>query len=560
MRKIFFWILSISVLSVKLCAQPYGYSFGRSISIDASKVMGTTDFTNFPMLVNITSNDLRSVSNGGFVQNIDGYDITFFNSCSSRATELKHQIEKYDPVTGEYVAWVQIPTLSTLFNTNIGMFYGNNSITSDPSTDTIWDNNYMMVLHLDSDGKDATSNGNTSSSGTTSQSLNTKIGNGRSFNGAGYLQTPISVKNEDNFTLSAWISPDDIDKRIVFWEGHFSQNGWGNDGQNTEQEMHMGLGTCCSELVTEPNDVVDAFLGNQEDESDGEVLNTNSSLTTINQWYYIVSVFSDVSTAPKLSLYLNGALVGTDVGVADASTARNNWTTNMRIGRPGANTRYYSGLMDEVRVSNVIRSPELIETEYNNQSSPSTFYTLGAHSTAALLCNTLPSEVLYFDAKRSLNTIKIEWKTAKDIKNKTFYVEKSKNTVDWYSLSKTSHFKESKGHLLYTTVDNTPYTENTYYRLKQIKEDGTFIYSGIVKVGSEEEIFHVYPNPAKNQFVVKGNVDEQDLHIYNSVNEDVTSNVTIENSESALIVNLENLPKGIYLIKSKLYTKKLIKE
>ena len=561
MRKTFFWLLCALVLSIKLKSQPTGYNFGRYITIDASKVIGSSNFTNFPVLINVTSNELRTVANGGFVQDSDGYDIAFFTSCAPGATALNHQIEKYDPITGEYVAWVQIPTLSTLSNTSIGMFYGNSSIISDPSTSTIWDSNYMMVLHLDRNGADATSNGNTSSSGTTSQSLNTKIGNGRSFNGTfGYLQTPISVKNEDNFTLSAWISPDDIDKRIVFWEGHFSQNGWGNDGQDTEQEMHMGLGTCCSELVTEPNDVVDAFLGNQEDESDGEVLNTNSSLTTPNQWHYIVSVFSDVSTAPKLSLYLDGALVGTDVGVADPSTARNNWTTNMRIGRPGANTRYYSGLMDEVRVSNVIRSPELIETEYNNQSDPSTFYTLGTHMTATALCTTLPSEVLHFSAKRNFNTVKIEWKTAKNIKNKTFHLEKSENAVDWYPLSKITHFEDSKDHLFYNTLDNTPYTENTYYRLKQIEEDGTFTYSGVVKVGSKDEIFHIYPNPAKDQFIIKGNVNKEDLHIYNSVNEDVTSNVSIENNESDLVVNLEDLPKGIYLVKSKLYTKKLIKE
>jgi hypothetical protein len=38
------------------------------------------------------------------------------------------------------------------------------------------------------------------------------------------------------------------------------------------------------------------------------------------------------------------------------------------------------GSLDEVRVSNAVRSADWIATEYNNQSSPATFYTLGSES------------------------------------------------------------------------------------------------------------------------------------------------------------------------------------
>jgi hypothetical protein len=48
------------------------------------------------------------------------------------------------------------------------------------------------------------------------------------------------------------------------------------------------------------------------------------------------------------------------------------------IGYHQAWNEYYDGLLDEVRISTTVRSADWVATEYNNQSSPSTFYTVGA--------------------------------------------------------------------------------------------------------------------------------------------------------------------------------------
>lgn len=39
---------------------------------------------------------------------------------------------------------------------------------------------------------------------------------------------------------------------------------------------------------------------------------------------------------------------------------------------------HFDGLLDEVRMSNVVRSADWSKTEYNNQSSPATVYTIWA--------------------------------------------------------------------------------------------------------------------------------------------------------------------------------------
>jgi hypothetical protein len=53
-----------------------------------------------------------------------------------------------------------------------------------------------------------------------------------------------------------------------------------------------------------------------------------------------------------------------------------NETTLTFGGRDDVTYAYMNGGLDEVRISNIVRSAAWISTEYNNQSSPSTFYSV----------------------------------------------------------------------------------------------------------------------------------------------------------------------------------------
>src|SRR5439155_22295551 len=48
----------------------------------------------------------------------------------------------------------------------------------------------------------------------------------------------------------------------------------------------------------------------------------------------------------------------------------------------GATTLFHQGVVDEVRLSSIFRTPEWITTEFNNQSSPANFITMGSESCA----------------------------------------------------------------------------------------------------------------------------------------------------------------------------------
>ncbi|MEO8368841.1 MAG: LamG-like jellyroll fold domain-containing protein, partial [Candidatus Solibacter sp.] len=75
-----------------------------------------------------------------------------------------------------------------------------------------------------------------------------------------------------------------------------------------------------------------------------------------------------------VSHYLNGVPNGG--GTINLTIADNG--KNAKIGSRDDLVTMFKGAMDEVRISSAPRSAGWIATGYNNQSSPSTFYSIGA--------------------------------------------------------------------------------------------------------------------------------------------------------------------------------------
>lgn len=80
--------------------------------------------------------------------------------------------------------------------------------------------------------------------------------------------------------------------------------------------------------------------------------------------------------APENGMYLDGALIGT-ADLDDVNTSGGEGIIgNARD--PFGSDLNLDGQIDEIRISNIARSPAWIATEYSNQSAPSSFYTVGA--------------------------------------------------------------------------------------------------------------------------------------------------------------------------------------
>jgi gliding motility-associated-like protein len=354
-----------------------GYTYKSKLVVAGSQICGASSHANFPVLIQITGDFLKP-SPTGLINNSNGYDIIF--TSSDGTTILNHEIDNYNSTTGSYSAWVQVPTLTPGVDTDIYMYYGNSAITANPSTQNTWNTNYRTIYHFQNNVfNDATSNGiNGANNG--SSNATAKFGDGRDFDGVNdYIQTSSNdLATANNFTISVWVKADATTPSHIIWEGKNGQNGWG-DSAGGEQEMNLSTGTCCPSGSAQ-NNYLSFFLGDRDQQTSSNVLTAETAFSNTSSWQYVVATIASLNSSPVAQLYLNGSLVSTDAGVVGSFTDRNLWDTNLRIGRPGASSRFFDGQLDEVRISNIVRTSDWICTEYNNQNSPSTFATLINHA------------------------------------------------------------------------------------------------------------------------------------------------------------------------------------
>ncbi len=375
-------------LSPSVCAST-GYGYQRVIVIDHTKVPNT-DQINYPFLFNSTDPDLATLDNGGHVANANGYDI-IFSSDPNGNTKLDFEIEQYNPVTGQLVVWIRIPTLSHSSDTVIYVFYGNSVIaTSQANPAGVWDSNYQAVYHL----------GNLPSTEIASDSTN--YANNASFNNfvaepgqidgsagldgaTSFLEIPATAFPSyptgvySNIGVNTTWQNTSFDASYSIW---FKTNSWGGLLDQTAGDSCVGFfGICLFPSPELPGTNPYGSWGNMLDINfdgylEGRGVGPSTQIYNDNNWHYATITFDNGVN----HLYADGQLIASGsqstfgfspnyayfVGTEDAES-----DTSSLDSQPW---KYLLGQIDEVNVSNTARSGDWIQTQFNNQNSPSTFY------------------------------------------------------------------------------------------------------------------------------------------------------------------------------------------
>jgi RHS repeat-associated protein len=353
-----------------------GYSYQRAIVIDHTQVPNT-DQVNFPLLFNTTDPTLATTANGGHVTNAQGYDI-YFSLDPNGATKLAHELEEYNPVTGQVIAWVRIPLVSHAADTVVYMFYGNPNVNTPQQIPTgVWDNNYLGVWHVANGTTlsltDSTSNGNNATNNG-AQPTQGEIDGGMLTNGTSFatIGAPASLKNlaQGNATFSAWVNTT------------AGNGGWvlGKDGMDGANGWSIGL---------DYNNYVWFTIG-------GYNFTVTSLDPAPNAWSY-VTVALDQSAAQngQATIYINGVPNGVATGTAGETGDDSTETAYLANAACAILCNTLIGSSDELRISNIARSADWIATEYNNQSSPGTFYALNGENAVEVL----PAAVTLYSAQ-----------------------------------------------------------------------------------------------------------------------------------------------------------------
>jgi hypothetical protein len=326
----------------------------KAVTIDHSKVSGGSSLANFAVLFSVTDANLRSVANGGSVGKTDGTDILF--TAGDGVSKLDHELESYNPSTGQLVAWVRVPLLSPLADTAIYVYYGNAAAANQQNAPGVWDSSYRGVYHLKetltSSGQtvtDSTANGFQGlsvGSWSASQQAGGKVGGGLRFDGS---SDSLDLKNlafsGGTYTVSFWTNP-------------ISNSGYLFDSY-TAQRWVVDLG----DYVPVPN-----ALGMYDN---GAWVALSNGLSP-GQWMHVTLVLN--SGAGTITGYVNGMVAGT---AAYSSVIASHTNEPQSLGSAAVNYAWFSGLLDEFRFSTAARSADWILTEYRNQNSPATFYSVG---------------------------------------------------------------------------------------------------------------------------------------------------------------------------------------
>jgi hypothetical protein len=352
--------------SVRTCA----------ITIDNTKVSGSANHTNFPVL--LTEDNLPSEifdADGSYPAKADGGDIRF-SSDSAGTTELAREIVEFtrdnDPANGTCQIWVKVPTLDYDDDTVIYIWY-NDSGASEPAADStygseaVW-SDYDGVWHLEEESgtrNDATANGNDLSDNNTVTYGSAAIGNGADFelSTSEFLNRAYAnlsgLKPNSNVTFSGWFKMETFASSGVYTL--FSR--WGATANNNAYLLR----------VTNIGGASTTFYFNFREGTSNKDAHTASSLHLSTDTLYHFQFSIDFSV-PESRLIINGVNRGT--GTPNA-TSINTGAEEFCLGRASNNVSYFDGLMDEMRQYNAFRSDDWAITEYNNQSSPSTFASAG---------------------------------------------------------------------------------------------------------------------------------------------------------------------------------------
>ena len=538
--------------SNELLAQPPGYAYGKQISLQASKVSGTQ--TNFPVLINITDNDLRTVANGGHVQNANGYDIVFTSGTSCTAL-LSHEIERYVPATGELVAWVNVPSLSSSANTIIAMYYGNASVSTNPSTTAVWDNNYLGVWHFNNSVTDASSHAITLINASTTNFSGSKIGEGRQLNNTPfvasssgsckYLQFGSILSGATSFTFEGWVYLDD---NATSWERIF------DFGTSTSINMFL-----CPSIGT--NGVKRFALTTTGGAGEQQV--SSATTTAIAAWHHFaVSIDNSNNTA---TLYFDGAVDNSNTGVtlrpSNISPDNLNWFGRSHY----AADQCLYGKIDEFRVSNTARSAGRILTSYNNQNNPAAFFTIGAELAAVSLCSVLPVKLESFGGTTEPGgTAVVKWTALQQTGHETFILQRSADGIHWQTVASMPGADGTQSARDYQVQDKLPFVPLCYYRLAIAGAGSALSYSDVIALrtmrGNDD--FVISPNPAGDYVKITFARPLPGTHI--ELLNDAGSRVLEKDSPGEKTVTLAtaHLSNGLYYLYvyagNRTYTRKLV--
>ena len=330
---------------------PTGLRFRKALRIDGAEVEapgGNGTLADFTVLVDITDDELM-----GKLQ-ADADDIRFEQA---GGVPLPYELVSFQG--NRLIAWVLLPSISEMNNqqTEFFLLYSDPQAINGEDPDNTWPTSYQLVMHMD-DGTASDASGNnrngTLDAGTAAPvAAPGMIGGGLELDSDSGIDVGMFDIGNDA-TISAWVrvGNDSVSQRI-----------FGNQGNMCSSDDGYGL------MLAGGSDRYRFQAGEMSNCGTAE---SNNQLASLNNWQHVAVRFSRATSSAEF--YLDG-----QAETSDGDFSLSAWPTGGQtaIGRAIGGGEHFIGVLDELHVRDRRIPPEQLETEYNNQSDPSAFISVG---------------------------------------------------------------------------------------------------------------------------------------------------------------------------------------
>lgn len=306
----------------------------------------------------------------------------------------------------------------------------------------------------------------------------------------------------------------------------------------------------------------------------GVFFDTRINVFTTGVWTHIAFVYDP--SLPLYKCYVNGveeALTKAGGGVIGAPIYTSE--ISLKLGRrtDASYPYYFTGNIDEVRIWDDVRTIEEINANRNSELLGTeegliAYYKMSDGSGLTLTDNSgragngnllngtlwsegadpLPVELTSFNASESGKSILLNWRTASEINNYGFEIERSLTSpYNWQKIGFVPAHGNSNSIKEYSFSDDPgnidPSGDKIYYRLKQIDTDGNYKYYDVISISKQLTknyvLYQNSPNPFNPETAIRFGLPEQSF---------VTIKVyDITGREVAVLLN-EEKPGGSHIV------------
>lgn len=167
-------------------------------------------------------------------------------------------------------------------------------------------------------------------------------------------------------------------------------------------------------------------------------------------------------------------------------------------------------------------------------------------------CDPLPVELISFTVEYQDHLPILKWKTASELNNSGFFIEKSKDGISFEIIGFVYGAGTTNSETSYRYEDRSN-TLGSFYRLRQEDYDGLFEYSPTIKLKAHfEQEFSVYPTHFENTLHLKGQDGTPiDLELFDPSRRSVlkASDHSLMKLEQIINDKLHQLIPSVYFLK-----------